>query len=114
MPKTTNQHTKEHTLRMDSPHPINKAIVLMLGNHTQLPARIDIAKEIARLRHHQRKARRRDQHRLDRINRIVVLWMHAASVPKPNHRTHQPQGGRQAACSSSGTSASTRAHASAE
>lgn len=104
MPKTTNKHAKKHTLRMDSPHPINKTIVLMLGNHTQLHARVDIAKEIARLRHHQRKARRRNQHRLDRINRIVVLWMHAASVAKPGVFTHRVQGGRQAACSSSSAS----------
>ena len=109
MPKTTIKHTQEHTLRMDSPHPLNKAIVLMLGNHTQLHARIDIAKEIARLRHHQRKARRRDQHRLDHINRIVVLWMHRSSVAKPGGFTHRVQGGRQAACSSSGASASRNA-----
>ena len=77
---------------MDSPHPLNKATVLMLGRHTQLHARIDIAKEIARLRHRQCKARHRNQRRLDRINCILVSGMHeirnSASFALQQHLWH--------------------------
>lgn len=85
---------------MDSSHPIDKTIVLMRSDHTELDARIHIAKEITRLGYRQCKARRVSQERLDRINCIVVLRMHRTSVAKPREQTHRVQGGRQAAYSS--------------